>query len=139
MILGAVTLGVSYGLAGSLDPIEGFRSLAGGRFVVLLAASALFGLSVLIFLSYVLLVRKIERDTGKSIWDVRCRFCSQSVGELAPRSGPAMQCPHCDEWVHVMHWTANGGSPLKPCPGCELTPDGDRTPLEKLLRQYRAQ
>ena len=135
VLFGAVVLALSFAFSGFVNPIEGARVVKGGRLVVLVCVSAIWVGSFFRTMFWLAVVKHIEGTTSQSFWDVRCRFCQKPVCELTIQTGFPMRCGHCREWVHMLHWTANGGSPQQRCPGCVRPTDAPG--LDDLLRQWR--
>jgi hypothetical protein len=134
-IFGVLVLVLSYSFTGLLNPIESFHLVKGGQLIVLVGSCIVFGFTILQLLFWLVAIGRIEGSGKGSFWDERCRFCHRPVCEVTVQTGPPIKCSHCGEWVHSSHWAANGGNPMRRCPGCASSHGQDE--LDDLLKQYR--
>lgn len=134
-VLATLSLGVSYAVSGSLNPIETFEVASTFELVVLAILCVLLFFSVVQFLFMYLLIWKIENDTGRAFDDVYCKFCDEKIFGSEKIVKLSSQCPHCLKWVHMACWKKNGGSIQEYCPKC-LEFDRTSNTMEDFLDRY---
>ncbi len=131
------TLGVSYVVSGALNPIVTFQVASTFEVIVLVVLCVLLFFLIIHFLFLLLLIWKIENDTGRAFDDVYCKFCDEKLIGDSKILKPVLQCPNCSKWMHMICWKKNGGSIYDEyCPQCEKK-DNPSNIMEDFMDKYK--